>query len=268
MTLVVASEGMGIWCKDFFMHLASFKYKDIIFEKSTRSNLILRTMFLNLEPTFPKLLPYVTWSGESFDCSDRSYPPMLKLWDKIPFLVVAFFELQAVLNIKFNLDDIRIYKNSDRPYFLAYCASASYAHREKMFKLLKNHGIAHALGKCQNNVGQNIQGTWHDLPKIYSKYRYVMAMENKKQIGYITEKILVALVAGATPIYYGDSTWVKRVFGTDGIIFVNDFSSFEECAQYIINHDTHRDVNKKVIEKQWFEGDNELYRELASKIVV
>lgn len=274
--LIVASEGMGEWCKDFFEHMALFRYNSVKFEKSERSTLILRSMFFHLEPPFQKKLPYVTWSGENFECPDRNYPPIYRIWSdyKIPFLVVAFFELQKMLNTKFDLNDLRLVKNNHRPYFLAYCASASYYHRETMFSLLKNHGISHALGKCQNNIGKSVDGTWHSLWKIYSQYKFVLTMENLYKKWYVTEKLLNGLLSGAIPIYYGDSEWVKRVFNEDCIIFVNDFSSFEECAEYIKKVDTTQELYdryinapRKVIDTKWFEGENEVYREMASKLI-
>ena len=46
------------------------------------------------------------------------------------------------------------------------------------------------------------------------------------------------MLAGAIPIYYGDSTWVKKVFNEKAIIFVQDFTTFEECADYIVHVDS------------------------------
>lgn len=273
-TLVIASEGMGIWCKDFFEHVAKMTYDKVIFENSERSEIILRSLFFNHEREFPKALPYITWSGENFSCPERStYPPILKL--DIPFFIVAFFELQKILGISFNLDDLRLVKGNERPFFLAYCASAAYEHREKMFNLLKNHGISHGLGLCQNNIGRKLEGTWHHVWQIYKNYRFVLAMENLKKKGYITEKLLNVLISGAIPIYFGDSEWVKEIFNEKAIIFVEDFATFEECAEYIKKVDSTPELYNQYIneprfvkQKQWFIGENSVYKEMAIKLTI
>lgn len=279
--LIVASEGMGSWCKDFFIHMAKFSFDNVIFENSSRSQIILRSMFFNIESIFPALLPYVTWSGEPFETPERRYSPIFSIWKpavdgSIPFLIVAFFELQRMMNFRFNLDDLRLTKNTSRPYFLAYCASAAYAHREEMFNILKSldkTGTCHALGNCQNNVGFKLTGTWHNAWSAYVNYRFAFAMENRKIKYYVTEKLLNVLLSGAIPIYYGDSEWVKKVFNPKCIIFTDDFSSLEECAKYIVHVDTtpelfeeYQNQARSVIEKEWFTGENPIYREMSKLI--
>lgn len=280
-TLIVATEGMGEWCKDFFEHMAKHVFKEIIFENSNRSHIILRSMFFHLQPPFPRHLPYITWSGEPFETPDRHYPPLFSIWKpevgQVPFLVVAFFELQRMIYTKFNLDDLRLNTNINRPYFLAYCASAAYEHREQMFSLLKQldkTGTCHGLGACQNTTGYKLSGTWHNAWKTYTNYRFVLAMENRKIKKYVTEKLLNVLISGAIPIYYGDSDWVKKVFNPKCIIFTDDFPSLEECAKYVVQVDTtpelltsYQNEARSVIEKKWFTGENKMYLEMANEIL-
>ena len=59
-------------------------------------------------------------------------------------------------------------------------------------------------------------------------------MENKIVPGYITEKILNAYLGGAIPIYWGDSKSVNYFFNPDSFININNFNSFNECIDYIL----------------------------------
>ena len=154
--------------------------------------------------------------------------------------MIAYFELIRVKNLRINLDDIRLYKNIERPYFLAYCASRPVEIRDRLFKVLKEKDStksAHGFGRCQN-TGQKVDGTWHEMYNVYKDYRFVIAMENNRVNNYVTEKVLNALISGAIPIYWGYPELVKKIFNKKAIIFVQDFSSLEECAEYIIKVDT------------------------------
>lgn len=257
--MIVASEGKGSWCIDFLKHVLKVTLdKDVILcskENSDRAKLLIHSMFFNHEPVFNKILPYITWSGENCIAPGRNYPALFHIWQPghpnsfdIPYIVVAFFELQKVHNIKFDLQDLRVYKG-EKPEFLAYCASRPVPIRDKLFSLFpKGHG----LGKCQTTPGKRVDGHWHVIWEHYKPYRFVFAMENLKKDKYVTEKLLNALIAGSIPIYYGDSKWVKSVFNEKCIIFVDDFPSLEDCAEYVKKVDNTPALYKKYTEEKRF----------------
>jgi hypothetical protein len=154
----------------------------------------------------------------------------------LPYIISVFFEMQSKLNIIFDLNDLRLDRNQNRDFMLAYCASNPQHHRDTIFSLLqKNDNTCHGLGKCCATVGYQVgeHATWRDNWQYYRKYRFAIAMENKAVPGYVTEKLLNAILAGSIPIYYGDQVWVKSVFNEKAIIFVQDFNTLEECANYI-----------------------------------
>jgi Glycosyltransferase family 10 (fucosyltransferase) C-term len=53
--------------------------------------------------------------------------------------------------------------------------------------------------------GENVSyfGRCEDKRSILRRYRWALVMENQRQPGYVTEKVLDAIVAGAVPIYWG-----------------------------------------------------------------
>lgn len=261
--IIIFSEGQGRWCEHFLKHVLQ---RNIIFstDKPCDPQLIVRSCFLYQEPICNKKLPYITWSGEPIGVPDKDYPPLFKIWEpneasnvfNIPFLVVIFFDYQATFNLKYDFSDMRVYKNNPRPNFLAYCASSPVQIREQLFHLLKTkwpEKEPHGLGRCQTT--HKTDGTFHDMRFIYSSYRFAFAMENSAQPFYVTEKLFNVLLSGAIPIYYGDHKWVKQVFNEKCIIFVQDFSSLEACAEYIVHVDNTPSLLQQYLDEPRFIKD-------------
>jgi hypothetical protein len=131
----------------------------------------------------------------------------------------------------------RIYQNNERPYIAAYITRHFREHHDKMFKAVKaldNEDKVHGLGTDNHTKDVTLANDWYNLPEIYKDYLFVFVMENKEEDGYITEKIMNAYRGGAIPIYWGTSK-VKEIFNTDSFIYVNDYESFEKCAEDIMN---------------------------------
>lgn len=162
-----------------------------------------------------------------------------------------------------NFDNLyleRIYKNKNRKYLCAWCASKTSDFRDKLFNTLVEKDISktvHSLGKQYGNypeTNRKIPGqNWNDLAltKQYSDYYFVLAVENCVKKGYVTEKILNAFYSGAIPVYYGDRS-VFDYFNKEAFIYINDFNSIEECVDYIINLPLHKiqDMMNKPIFKE------------------
>jgi hypothetical protein len=79
-------------------------------------------------------------------------------------------------------------------------------------------------------------------------------MENADINGYITEKIMNAFLAGAIPIYWG-TKYIKEIFNEKAFIYVNDFSSLEECAKYIVELNNNKDRMKKMVAEPVFKNN-------------
>lgn len=130
----------------------------------------------------------------------------------------------------------REYTNNKRNLLAAYIALHSPPHRDEFFKILRSKdSTVDGLGKA-NNTKQVIlpdRKYWWDLSKIYKDYKFGFAMENSNEDGYITEKIMNVYIGGAIPIYWGTSK-IKGIFNPDSFIYVNDYPSFEDCANDII----------------------------------
>lgn len=265
MEFVVASEHNGGWCKDFLTNVLKLTFGqdiNIIFENNDKAKLLIRGVF-PMEGLFKLVenIPYITWSGEPFEPSQRNYPPLFSIWNPsktnkfiIPFLVVSFFELQKFLKTTFNLDDLRL-GTFDKPYFLAHCYRRPSPVREAFFAAIRQYdpsASAHGLGPCQKTIEGKVRGTWLHMSEAYKPYRFVVAMENTGKRYYVTEKLLNALLAGAIPIYWGDPYWVKEVFNEKCIIFLQDFKSIGECVEYVYKVDRTPELYQEYVNQPRF----------------
>jgi len=113
-------------------------------------------------------------------------------------------------------------ERTSRQYFLAWIASncnsktRTFAVKE-MLKEAERINIDgfHSLGACMPNTNMTIpsrENGWLSVVDIYKNYRFVLAFENSIEPGYVSEKLVTALTAGAIPVYYGDGDAARDIF--------------------------------------------------------
>ena len=134
-----------------------------------------------------------------------------------------------------------------RPRLIAYAATNCVPLRERVFNELVNQfghksGID-ALGVCcgthpELRIRSGSHAALADNSVLFTKYKYVLCMENAHGYGYLTEKILNVYASGAIPIYWGD-IYSMRVFNPMTYIYVNDSnisSIFDVIARFESDH--------------------------------
>ena len=152
----------------------------------------------------------------------------------------------------------RKYINNERNKLAAYIAHYSPKHREDFFKILRSKdNTVEALGESLNTNNINLPALWWELTDVYKDYTFGFAMENRIEDGYITEKIMNVFLGGAIPLYWGSSK-VKEIFNTKAFIYINDFSSFEDCANYIIELSKNKNIIKQIQNEPIFNYTNPL----------
>lgn len=72
--------------------------------------------------------------------------------------------------------------------------------------------------------------------KKYQDYKFVISYENLYVDGYISEKMILPLLAGCIPIYMGDPN-VEKVFNKNCFIHARQFSSCKDLVSYILKVD-------------------------------
>ncbi|RLN38513.1 hypothetical protein BBJ28_00008556 [Nothophytophthora sp. Chile5] len=129
--------------------------------------------------------------------------------------------------------------------FCAYMyARCDRQERELMFDLLNELEPVDALGRCSGGskppdsqprtTGSRSEWYNDDAVLRYESYKFVIAFENSRASGYVTEKLVNAFLAGSVPIYFGNSTTVSQLFNPESFIDCGRFEDLRECAQYAV----------------------------------
>ncbi|KAF4038459.1 Glycosyltransferase family 10 (fucosyltransferase) C-term [Phytophthora infestans] len=128
-------------------------------------------------------------------------------------------------------------------YLYARCEHSS---RELMYDLLNARRPVDALGKCAGSsrppdftklVSRQAMFYNDDAVRRYAPYKFVIAFENTRSPGYVTEKLVNAFLAGSVPIYLGDSATVSQLFNPASFIDCGRFDSLQLCAEYVLQLD-------------------------------
>lgn len=106
--------------------------------------------------------------------------------------------------------------------------------RRNAFNSLLPHLPIHSYGKGMNNMGRILEGNEKTKIDIQSDYLFTLCFENEYREGYITEKLLHALVANTIPIYYG-SKEALSIFNDERIIFCPNGEITEDVISDIQN---------------------------------
>ena len=77
-----------------------------------------------------------------------------------------------------------------------------------------------ATSTSQRFTGWDARGHYMQNYVVYSKFQFCLVMENTKLDGYITEKIILAYLAGCFPIYYGTKE-IFDIFHPQSFLYYN-----------------------------------------------
>ena len=116
--------------------------------------------------------------------------------------------------------------------------------REDVVTELANSIRVDGLGKCKKTnrndsitlkFGSTAQETLFFKQKAISHYLFYLAFENTKEPGYVTEKVMDALIAGVVPVYLGDTDTCRKLLPhPKAAIFLDDFSSVSKLSDYLL----------------------------------
>lgn len=220
--------------------------------------------FLNHSNNFSK--KYIFWCGEPYCSMPKENAP------KHLFFLTNIQVTQMIRNSIYLpyclysnwLYKDRVEKNINRPYLLAYCSIHCNFVRESIFDLFVQKAgteLCHSYGFCNaNHPETRREGAgqfWFDpaLIECYKKYKFVIAIENTCADGYVTEKIMNAFYSGAIPIYRGSQN-IMQLFNKKAFINVDDFASFEDCVDHVLQMDASE--IKKMSEEPIYAADSEI----------
>lgn len=214
---------------------------------------------------------YVFLDGESWGLPDRMVPWSNQIvyvghyhgakgrsrLVPVPFGSLFFMEAPSIDITK--MMEPRHANIDRRQRLAAYLYYRCLPHREEFFRRLQqkaNENSANtaegktregiqlavdALGKCTGGTGLRKQHSggsrfhpsyYAEAVNIYSDYLFVIAFENTKLDGYVTEKIVTAFLSGAIPIYWG-SPKIMEIFNPEAFIYVSGQDDFDRAIEEI-----------------------------------
>jgi len=148
----------------------------------------------------------------------------------LPVAATAFGELR-----QYEPEDLLLEKPKVPRRGVAYLYYRCRPHRERFVELLRGEGLTvHALGRCSSHseddfVARRFGKRWHDdAIAQYASYKFVVAFENNDTAGYVTEKLALAFLAGAVPIYWGPAT--DHIFSNESYVRCHEL---EACAREV-----------------------------------
>jgi len=132
-------------------------------------------------------------------------------------------------------------------------------------------------GPFLNNIGYVVPKGINCSGKINhnNNYKFVLAFENKKYPGYVTEKICDAYKSKSIPIYWGSEDVIND-FNPKTFINANDFENFDELVKYIIKVDNDQELYERYFKEPIFSDywlnifndfDQTFFSNLANNIV-
>lgn len=221
----------------------------------------------------PADLSKYTFCSLIIDCKNvPSLRPQHVPFVYLPFYITSFGERYINKFDELLLDHPNTQKIESKPKtkFCAFMYSQEIEFRNTLFDMLTTYKKVDALGKCRHNADGNIDRhvyevgnkTYNDLAvEKYKPYKFVLAIENSRHPGYITEKIINPMLAGAIPIYYGAPDVIQH-FNPKSFIRIDDFASFEDAIQYIKQVDQSQELYDAYLKEPWFSTPNDTVKSL------
>ena len=156
-------------------------------------------------------------------------------------------------------------KTNTKEYFCAYMYSYDVEYRVELFNFISAYKKVDALGKsCNNDDFQDDRSTYNEFEtyndlavKKYSKYKFVLALENSIYNGYITEKLINPILANSIPIYAGPKD-AFEIINQKRVIYVYDFSNYNDLLDYIIKVDNDSELYNSIISEEIFNYNSNL----------
>lgn len=156
-----------------------------------------------------------------------------------------FYYVQQVYSTLTNRKDIFTTRSNTGKKFMKYVFTNCVKHRETVYDMISSQiQPVDALGACKSPDGKR-KGKWWD--KTNKDYKFIIAMESSKHPHYITEKILLAFMSGAIPIYWGSEN-VFKLFNKDAFVYF-DIDNPEKSISLIKKLSTDKKSYKEMLEQ-------------------
>ena len=178
-----------------------------------------------------------------------------------PFYALSFFERPSNIN-ETNLIKPANYTPhqilAQKTKFCAFMYSYNVDFRVQLFDDICTYKQVDGLGKSRNTTNQTDDrnsSLWlQSAVKKYMPYKFVICCENTCVPGYVTEKIINAMLANAIPIYLGAQD-ISDHFNTQSFINIASFASRADAIKYIRKIDQDDQLYISILTQPWFKNN-------------
>lgn len=194
------------------------------------------------------------------DCKNTIHPRCPTLY--YPFYALSLFErnadnsgTQLIKSPTFNARAVL----SQKTKFCAFMYSYDVDFRVKLYDDINSYKPVDALGKSRN-VNRHLQtdrgnvSYMNSAVEKYKPYKFVICCENKKYPGYVTEKIMNAMLAQSIPIYYGDPN-VAIHFNPKSFIDISSFQTRAAAIEFIRRVDQDDELYCSILNEPWYHNN-------------
>lgn len=224
-------------------------------------------------PNPPKSLLRVLVLGEAIDASKYEYDVLLGCSGNFmqrraesPFVYFPFHIASCYERRKLGLRELvnadkgeMVLESRKRNRFCAFMYQHEVPFRTKFFADLSAVKRVDSIGRVARNTTSSNdrelytkEQTFYDAAvERYRPYRFVICFENSRHPGYVTEKIVNAMLAGCVPIYYGAPD-VAELFNPASFIDVSQFPNYAACIAEVIAIDADRKRYETMLAAPWF----------------
>lgn len=188
----------------------------------------------------------------------------------LPFYVTSFWErfkntFRELVKMPMTLEQQQQLLQQKK-LFCAFLYSRTVSFRDQLFHNVSKYRPVDSLGKAcapkfvrtfDRSHYQSGVCTYNDLAvEKYLPYKFVICCENTRQKGYVTEKIVSAMLAKSIPIYLGAPDIVQH-FNPKSFIHVADYDTIDQLLAEIKRLDTNPEAYLEMVDQPWF-VDNKL----------
>lgn len=233
-----------LWDKNKNMYFSKYKKSNFIFYGCRDNTSHLKyikspRVFLTIENSYPRVFEY------DFALTHKRIFSK-KHW-RFPVWRQAIYSSNYPLNERRNFEEV---KNRMTKFCNFVVTNPSGKERIKFFNKLNNIKRVDSAGRLANNIGYTVK----DKIKFISNYKFSIAFENCSHPGYITEKIMEALLVGSIPIYWGAPD-IDLDINPDCFINVQKFANWSEAIRHIMKVDSSESLWRSYINAPIFKNN-------------
>lgn len=129
-------------------------------------------------------------------------------------------------------------------------SNAKAKERIEFFHKLSAYKKVDSAGRFLNNIGHSVD----DKMEFIKDYKFVISFENSSYPGYTTEKLIEPMLVNSIPVYWGNPE-VQIDFNIKSFVNVNEFKSYEEAIEYIIELDRNEEKYLEMASQPWLNNN-------------